>query len=157
MAGIIVPRVAGRAPAVGFSAGDSHTKVKVHDLDSDIPKGLPKPPLWKLYVMPVRQVRETKGGIFLPNESIDVQQWTHMLYKIAAVGPQVYRGKAYESYQIDEDEIPKVGDLWLVSPKQPTRFGFAGISIIVINDDQLLGRVDSKQVSKLSFLGIELN
>lgn len=128
----------------------------IHDVDTPIPEGLPDPPLWQILAMPVRQRRVTKGGIMLPDETLDTQAWTHQLFKLCKVGPQVYRGPAYSGYDISDAEIPKVGQLWLIDPKQPRRFMFDGLTIISINDDQLRGRVDPKYVSKLKFSGFEL-
>jgi hypothetical protein len=131
-------------------------KATIHDIDTPVPVGLPTPPMWKLLVMPVRQMRMTKGGILLADETLDTQAWVHQLYKICAVGKHVYKGPAYAGYDISEDEIPKVGELWLIDPKQPRRFGFDGYTIIVINDDQLQCRASEDHVHKFKFAGFEL-
>jgi co-chaperonin GroES (HSP10) len=157
-AGIDHLLVKSRSNSMGAALGDRLAAVSdiIHDLDVDVPEGLPEPPLWKVFVLPVRQRKVTKGGILLADETMDVQNWTHQLFKVAAVGKQVYRGKAYETYDIDDADRPKVGELWIVDPKQPRRFGFRGHTIIIINDDQLLGRVDPSQVEHLKFSGFEL-
>lgn len=131
-------------------------KIALSDIDSAIPVGVPQPPLWKLAMIPVRLRKVSKGGIILTDDSVTVNLWHHQLFKIAAVGPQVYKGKAYESYEINADEVPKVGELWLVDPKQPRRYEFKGHTIVIINDDQLLSKVDPSQTEHLKFNGLEL-
>jgi hypothetical protein len=131
-------------------------KIALADIDSPLPQGIPMPPLWKLAVIPVRLRKMSKGGIILTDDSATAALWHHQLFKIAAIGSQVYKGKAYESYDLAEDDYPKVGELWLVDPKQPRRYEFRGTTIVIINDDQLLSRVDPAMTEHLKFNGLEL-
>lgn len=129
----------------------------IQDLDVAIPEGLPPPHMFRLLAMFVGQRRKSRSGkLFLPAETLDVQNWTHQLVKIVAVGKQVCQGPAYEGYNLSDDEVPKVGDLWLIDPKQPRRFIFKGYTILLINDDQLWTRVEPDQVEHFKFVGLEL-
>lgn len=129
----------------------------IHDIDCEIPTGLAKPPIWKIFAIPVRQRSKTKGGIILTDESLDIQNWTHRLYKIAACGKHVYRGDDYERLGVTEDEAPKVGDLWIVQPKNPDRFVYKGHTVVILNDDMLQGRIeDPATIEFYKFNGLEL-
>lgn len=137
--------------------------VRVHEIDAPIPEGVPEPGQWRVLLFPVGQVKKTKGNIILPDQEIDLQDWTHMLWKVAKVGPLVYRGPAWAGFS--EEELaplrPKPGDLYLVDPKQPRRFHYTspeGVKMlfIVVNDDQLWSRVDPASVERLEFRGLEL-
>lgn len=131
-------------------------RIALADLDSPVPEGLPVPPLWKLFVIPIRLRRVSKGGIILHDDSVEALEWHHQLYKVVAVGSKVYEGPAYKSYDLTDADKPKVGELWIVDPKQPRRFKFDGYTVIIINDDQLQGRVDPAYVEKLSFYGVSV-
>jgi len=138
------------------TASAINTEGLIHDIDTPVPEHKLRVPLWKIMAMPVGIRRTSRGGIMLPDETIDVQNWTHQLYKIVAVGNHVFRGKAYESYDITEDERPQIGDLWIIDSKQPRRFQYKGHTFVVITDDSLNVRVDPSDVENLKFNGIEL-
>ena len=129
----------------------------VQDVDREIPEGLPEPTAWRVILMPVRQVIR-QGSILLPQETLDTQNWTHMLWKVCKVGNLVFRGPAWSGFdpEMIEAERPKIGDLFLVDPKAPRRFKFKGITFITVNDDQLWGRVDPACIDGLEFKGLAL-
>jgi hypothetical protein len=130
----------------------------VHDVNTEIPEGLPDPGLWRVTLMPVRQIVETKSGLQMPPEFLDVQNWTHMLWKVCRVGPLVCRGPAWQGF--DEYDLqavrPKVGELYLCDPKAPRRYKYKGITFIVVNDDVLWSKVDPERIDGLEFKSGEL-
>ena len=139
-----------------LQARPSEDNIVIHGIDEPVPEGLPEPPLWKIYVMPVG-IKKKSRGIILIDDAVDAQLWMHQLCKVCAVGPQVMKGPAYAEYDISEEEKPKVGELWLIDPKQPRRFAIDEThNIIIVNDDQLLGRVDPKHAHRLKFFGFNL-
>lgn len=146
---VVVPHV----PLPPMVTGDV-----AQDVDTPVPDGLPDPGLWRLILMPIRQRLKTKGNIILADETLDTQNWTHALWKVCKVGPFVYRGPAYHGFSQEELDVerPKVGELYLVDPKAPRRFNFRKMLFIVVNDDQLWGRVDPANVDGLEFRGLEL-
>lgn len=137
---------------------DNHGKDVVQAIDMPIPEGLPEPQQWRVTLMPVRQVAQSKGGLYLAPETLDIQNWTHMLWKVCAVGPFVYRGPAWHGFSEEELEAarPRIGDLYLVDPKMPRRYRYKGILFIVVNDDQLWSRVKPEHIDGLKFMGLEL-
>ncbi len=141
----------------GNVARSTESEFFVHDLDTPIPEGVPIPHVWKIALFPVRTRAVTRGGIILTDDTLEVQLWHHQLFKVAKVGSQVMRGPAYEGYTIAEEERPKVGDLWLINPKAPQRYIYKGIHFVVINDDQLISRIDDPStVEHFKFMGFEL-
>jgi hypothetical protein len=132
-------------------------KSLAQEIDAPIPEGVPQPKQWRVTLMPIRQVTH-QGSIMLAPETVDVQDWTHMLWKVAAVGPLVYRGPAWAGFSEEELEAerPKVGELYLADPKQPRRYHYKGVLFIVVNDDQLWSRVEPDNVTGLSFSGLFL-
>ena len=132
-------------------------KDAIQDANLAIPEGLPQPDLYRLTLMPVRQIKKV-GSLFMPPEWLDVQNWTHLLWKVAAVGDLVYRGPAYHGFPEDElqAQTPKVGDLVLSDPKHPRRYRYKGILFVVVNDDQIWSRVDPERIDGLEFQGGKL-
>jgi hypothetical protein len=136
----------------------SHGKDVVHEVDTAIPEGLPEPGLWRVTLMPVRQIVETRGGIVPPPEFLDVQNWTHMLWKVCCIGPLVCRGPAWHGFTDEElNEVrPRIGELYLCDPKAPRRYKYKGITFIVVNDDVLWSKVDPNCIDGLEFKSGEL-
>ena len=131
----------------------------VQDVETPIPETLPNPGLWRLLLMPVRQRAFSKSGLIqFAQETLDVQNWTHQLWKVASVGPLVLRGPAYAGFT--EEELkplrPKIGQLWLADPKQPRRFRYQGITYIIVNDDQLWAEVNPNHIDGLECNGFKL-
>ncbi len=137
---------------VGFKS--ANTDDFFSDIDTPIPEGLPEPEHVRLLVMPVRQRRRTKSGLWIPDQSSHSQQWAHQLYKVAKVGPMVYSGGNWRNYDGMEKLKPKVGDLVLCNPANPHRVCYLGISFMWITDDQIYGRVQPEFVEGYSFDGI---
>lgn len=140
---------------------------RVHDLDTPVPEGLPDPGLYRVILFPVCQRRVSRGNIIIPEQEVDLQDWTHPLWKVAKVGPFVFRGPAWNGFPEDllDAERAKLrpGALYLVDPKQPRRFHYTGpgegapkILFIVVNDDQLWSHVDPAFVDGLEFRGLAL-
>jgi co-chaperonin GroES (HSP10) len=141
--------------SLSFSKIAAKDGVIISDIDCPIPDGLPTPETWRLLVMPVRAQKKSKGGIIFTDDFVDAQFWNHQLFKVAAVGPNVYRGPSYKSIGVTEEQIPKVGDLYLINPRNPDRFEYQGVNFIVIADDQLRCKVDPKFVTGFKFFGFE--
>ena len=148
-------------PALVFDKAMPHVRLpdlddgadRVQDINAPIPEGLPQPQQWRVLLMPVGHRKRSTGGLIVPLETMDVQEWTHQLYKVCAVGPFVYRGPAWHGFTAEELEAqrPKVGDLYLVDAKSPRRFKFKGVLYIVVNDDALWNKVEPEHVEGLQF------
>lgn len=138
------------APAVAPSEG------LLQDINTPIPDDLPEPHLFRCLVMFVRQRAVSKGGIILTDETLTLQNWSHQLVKIAKVGAYVCKGAAYAGYDIADEHIPKVGELWLIDPKQPRRIIFDDTTFVWVNDDQFHGKVNPKTVHRFKFNGLDL-
>lgn len=149
---MIMPRQGN--PKIGIAS--TNDSIAIHEIDTPIPEGLPEPEAWRLLLMPVRALSTTKGGILLPDDVIDAQGWNHQLYKVCAVGWGVFKGPAWRNMDFPEERMPKVGDLYLVSPRNPDRFKFKGITILCVSDEHLRMKVNPEHVKGLSFYGFEI-
>lgn len=138
-----------------FTAVPASQQVVISEIGVIIPKGLPQPVGWRLTLTPVRAIKKTKGGIFLPDEVIDAQSWNHQLHQVAAVGPGVFKGQAWKGTGM-EDWVVEIGDLYMINPRNPEKFRFHGMHFITVADDNLKSKVDPKYVDGLEFFGMEL-
>lgn len=140
----------------------------INEIDAPIPTGIPTPCQWRVTLTPVNQRTHSKSGLIeYPPEYLDVQNWTHLLWKVCKVGPFVYSGPAWQGHdpaklQAARDELT-IGSLWLVDAKAPRRYyrrnPTTGIKtlFIVVNDDQLWSKVEPGDVEGLEFPnGLEL-
>ncbi len=130
----------------------------LQDVNTPIPEGLPDPGTWRVTLMPVYQRVKTKGKLWVPEEVLDTDNWTHMLWKVCKLGPLVYRGPAWRAFTDEQLEacMPKVGEIYLADPKAPRRYRYHGVVYIVVGDDQLWSKVDPEYISGLQFSGAEL-
>lgn len=129
------------------SGGDE--EFKLNDLEASVPEGLAEPATYRMFVMPVGVKRKTKGGILLPDMSIDGQKWLNMLGRIAKLGPGCFKHPRYAELGLTEKDFPKVGDLILYSAHAPQRFRFKGTRFIVLNDDHWFGKVNDEDTTGL--------
>jgi co-chaperonin GroES (HSP10) len=120
---------------------DTEEEFQLNDIERPIPDGLPDPATYRMFLMPVGIKRKTKGGIILPDTSIDAQKWLNAIGRVAKLGPGCFRHQKYKDLGLTEKDFPKVGDLILYSAHAPLRFGFKGVRMIVINDDHWYARV----------------
>lgn len=135
--------------------GNADEEFELNDLEASIPEGLPIPATYRMFVMPVGiqrslKVKGTDKHIFLPDESVDAQTWLHSIGRIAALGPACFKHKKYkEEYGLRSENFPGVGDLILYSAHSPQRFQYRGVRLIVLNDDQWLGKIVDPETTGL--------
>lgn len=158
--GLIIPRQkrldAPQQPLPGIAPPPSPSEGLLQDIDTPIPEGLPEPHLFRCLVMFVNQRSVSKGGIILTEETLTLQNWQHQLVKIAKVGAYVCKGAAYASYNVADEHIPKVGEIWLIDPKLPRRIVFDNTTFVWVNDDAFLGKVHSDTIQRFKFNGLDL-
>lgn len=135
----------------GFTsdANDNPEEFELNDLDRPIPEGLPEPATYRMFVMPVGIKRRTKGGIILPDESIDAQKWLNAIGRVAKLGPACFKHPRYAELGLKREDFPQVGDLILYSAHAPQRFGFGGVRMIVLNDDHWFGKITDEESTSL--------
>jgi hypothetical protein len=156
--GLAVPKHVARAralnpsPLPGLAPADN-ADTTCNDIDAPIPEGMPQPSLFKLFVMPVSLRSITKGGIFLPDETLSNSEWFLSIGRVAAIGKYAFKGKQYRDIDFDPADAPAVGDLLLYDARAPRRFRFKNTNFVVIQDDQFWGRPQT--VEGFQFYGID--
>ena len=127
----------------------------VNDVDTPVPVDLHEPHPYRMFVMPVRLRKKTRGGIHIPDELIDAQLWNQQIGKVARMGSACFRGGKWRDMGIEEPPF-KVGAIIQINPRSPIRFEFRGVTYIVLNDDQYIGHMpDVGMLEHFKFLGLE--
>lgn len=152
---LIVPASSSALASFRGNVPDSPDVVTLAKASTPIPEGLPEPALYRMHVMPVQARTETKGGIMLPDETIDVQKWVHALGRVVGLGPLAFTSPTLLEMGLKPEMCPKIGDYILFSPRGPWRFTYRGVTILSMNDDQFYARVDPDRLDGYSFHGIE--
>lgn len=109
------------------------------DIEID-PETLPAPQLWRMLIVPVQPKAVSKGGIVLPDQVTNNTDMLVFLGKVAACGPLVGKKEGWENaYDV------KAGD-WVVFGRYAgQRFERAGVKYILINDDEVLAKVNGPE------------
>ena len=102
---------------------------------------LPKPTGWRLLVLPYKRKEKTKGGIILTDQSLEESQIASSIGLVLKVGPDAYK---------DKERFPngawcKEKD-WVIFGKYAgSRIRIEGGEVRLMNDDEILGTVDSPE------------
>ena len=105
------------------------------------PDPLPALPGYHILIRPVSIRKETKGGILLPDQFQEDVKYLTTVGKVLAVGQSAYQ---------DENKFPngpwcKQGD-WVVFGRYAgSRLRIEGGEVRLLNDDEILGTVDSPE------------
>ena len=117
------------------------TGLRIYDLDTPVPHGVPVPHRFLIALMPV-DIKARVGSIILPDSAIDAQLWLNGLGKVCAVGPGVYRGRRFAEMDLGPADAPKVGDIVIYNAKSPNRLIVSGKTLIYVADDAISATVD---------------
>lgn len=105
--------------------------------DDDVPDPavLPEIPGWSVLIRPVRIKRKTKGGIIVPDTSMDMLQYLMTVARVLVVGDMAYK----------HEDISKpwcaVGDYVSYPKTGPIRFTYRGVKLALIRDTDVIFKV----------------
>lgn len=123
------------------------TEVAFKPPEKEIAPAVPKPLLWRVIIEPWEPPRKTAGGIELPEEAIVTQRNMTTVGRIVAMGSLCYKTKTASGLSLaDEETKPGTGDWVLFGTYAGQRVRMkSGKHYVVINDDEILGVVDSPE------------
>jgi co-chaperonin GroES (HSP10) len=113
----------------------------VEDITESAVARVPKPTGWRIVILPYRGAKKSKGGIVLADSTIEKQQITTVCGYVLAVGELAYK---------DEVKFPngawcKKGDWIIFGRYAGARIGVDGGEIRIINDDEVLARINNPE------------
>jgi len=99
---------------------------------------LPSPVGWRMVLFPLKLKEKTKGGLLLTDETVEQSQITTNICKVLKMGDLCYK---------DDSKFPtgpwcKEGDWVLITRYAGSRIRIDGGELRIINDDEILAKVD---------------
>lgn len=74
-----------------------------------------KPSFWFLIVQPLAAMRMTEGGIALPEQHVQSQEYLTTVAEVLAIGPDAFKGKTKAGISLESSKV-EVGQ-WIIYPK----------------------------------------
>lgn len=123
------------------TAYDDEGKFDPAHLDESVKDRIPTPTGWRIAVLPYRGAEKTKGGILLAEETQKRTQLATVCGYVLKVGPLAY---------LDESKFAtgpwcKEGDWIIFGRYAGARIAIDGGEIRLLNDDEVLGRVNDPE------------
>ena len=102
---------------------------------------LPQPTGWRILILPYRGKTKTEGGVHLPDQAVDREALATVCGYVLKVGPLSYQ----DSVKFGPFSHPwcKEGDWVIFGRYAGSRFKIIGGEVRLLNDDEILARVDS--------------
>jgi co-chaperonin GroES (HSP10) len=102
---------------------------------------IPDPTGWRIVILPHKGVEKTKGGVLLSDNIVQEQQWTTNVGLVLKLGPMAYE---------DKNKFPtgpwcKEKDWVIFARYAGSRLKIDGGELRILNDDEILGVVDSPE------------
>ena len=115
-----------------------HAKNLITDEETNSTLGshqFPRPMGWKVLVQPNQVKKKTKGGIYLPSQSQDNEEYLTAHGIILAMGDLAYRdrdtGKSWKGHW------PKTGDRITYGKYAGQKLSVNGVKLLLLNDDEI--------------------
>jgi len=88
---------------------------------------------WRILVRPIPNAPKTKGGIIIPDATIETMDLIRSVGQVKLVGPMAYT-------RPDMGDTPwcKVGDYILYPRYSGAKFAYGGVKFLLLNDDEVL-------------------
>ena len=98
---------------------------------------------WKILIRPIPNAPKTRGGIIIPDSTMDVLDLIRSVGRVLALGP-----RAYTREDMGGKPWCKVGDYVLYGRYAGAKISYGGVKLLYINDDEVITTV--KDPSKLN-------
>ena len=99
------------------------------------PHQLPVPMNWKVLVQPHEPKRKTEGGIFLPTEPIQNEEYLTAYCIIAAMGDLAYRDR--DTGERWKTIAPSIGQKITYGKYAGQKLVVNGVKFLLLNDDEI--------------------
>jgi co-chaperonin GroES (HSP10) len=124
-----------------MDAYDESGKFAPQELGQEVIDRIPVPTGWRIAILPYRGTQKSKGGIILSDETQKRTQLATTCGYVLRLGPLAYK---------DQDKFPTgawcaEGDWVLFGRYAGARIAIDGGEIRLLNDDEILGRVNDPE------------
>lgn len=116
--------------------------------------------MWRLLICPMQPRKKSAGGIALPDDVQDAEQHLQYIGKVIAIGPLAGKNERFLPPEFRDVNMAKAGALPFHWPYQEgdwvmygryagMRMEYMGMKLLVVNDDELLGKIPSPEGFKI--------
>lgn len=143
-----------RPNLVGFqksvpARGNDRVRSAIQEFIDTLPPEIPTAAGWKLVVAVFQGGKQTKGGIWLPDETLDREHTASQHGLVMEVGPLAFQQERFKDLEGNHRPLCKVGD-WVMFPmyqgqriKMPRKGGRGSLDLRIINDDDVMATLDN--------------
>ena len=107
--------------------------------DVSDPKPLPTIPGFNILIRPVSIKAKTKGGIILPDSTVDDMSYLTTVGKVLAIGDLAYKDKE----KFSTGDWCKVGDYVCYGKHAGVKMIYKGVKLILLYEDQIMLKVEN--------------
>ena len=115
-----------------------HVDQIIVDEESDSKIGshqLPRPVGWKVLVQPNQAKTKTKGGILLPSQAMDNEEYLTAHGTLLSLGELAYRDR--QTGESWKGKCPSAGDRITYGKYAGQKIIIDGVKLLILNDDEI--------------------
>ena len=110
-------------------------------MDISVLERLPKPTGWRVLILPYTMSSKTKGGIYIPDQTVDRESYATVVGYVVSLGPDAYKDKA----KYPDGPWCKEKDWVIFGRYAGARFKIEGGEMRILNDDEILATINNPE------------
>ena len=110
-------------------------------MDITVLERLPKPTGWRVLILPYTMSSKTKGGIYIPDQTLDRESYATVVGYVVSLGPDAYKDKA----KYPDGPWWKDKDWVIFGRYAGARFKIEGGEMRILNDDEILATINNPE------------
>ena len=110
-------------------------------MEKSVLERLPKPTGWRVLILPYSMSPKTKGGIYIPDKTLERESYATVVGYVVSLGPDAYKDEA----KYPDGPWCKKGDWVIFGRYAGARFKLEGGEMRLLNDDEILAVVEDPE------------
>ena len=110
-------------------------------MDTTVLERLPKPTGWRVLILPYSMSPKTKGGIYIPDQTLERESYATVVGYVVSLGPDAYKDKA----KYPDGPWCKEKDWVIFGRYAGARFKIDGGEVRILNDDEVIAVIQDPE------------
>ena len=110
-------------------------------MDISVLERLPKPTGWRVLILPYSMSSKTKGGVYIPDQTLERESYATVVGYVVSLGPDAYKDKA----KYPDGPWCKEKDWVIFGRYAGARFKIEGGEMRILNDDEILATINNPE------------
>ena len=110
-------------------------------MDLTVLERLPKPTGWRVLILPYSMAPKTKGGIYIPEKTLERESYATVVGYVVSLGPDAYKDKS----KYPDGPWCKEKDWVIFGRYAGARFKMEDGEMRLLNDDEILATVQNPE------------